>query len=69
MERFKLTGRRALITGAARNIGLAISEALAEAGAHVILADMTGADGAAESLRQKGYFSEGAVLDVTDRPA
>lgn len=69
LDRFKLTGRRALVTGAARGIGLAISEALAEAGAHVILTDMTGADEAAETLRQKGYSAEGAVLNVTDRPA
>lgn len=69
LERFKLNGRRALVTGAAQGIGLAISEALAEAGAHVILTDMKGADAAAETLRAKGFLAESAVLDVTDRPA
>lgn len=68
MQRFQLTGRRALVTGAAQGIGLAISEALAEAGAHVILTDMRGAETAADSLRAKGYSTESAVLNVTDRP-
>ncbi len=69
LERFSLTGRRALVTGAARGIGLAIAEALAEAGAHVILTDMSEADTAAASLAAKGYSVSSATLDVTDRPA
>jgi len=69
MERFSLKGRRALVTGAARGIGLSIAEALAEAGAHVILTDMGDtATGAADGLRAKGYSVEAATLDVTDRP-
>ena len=35
---FRLDGRRALITGAGRGIGLACAAALAEAGAHVLCA-------------------------------
>ncbi|MEO5614397.1 MAG: SDR family oxidoreductase [Cypionkella sp.] len=69
LERFKLNGRRALVTGAARGIGLAIAEALAEAGAHVILTDMGDAStAAAKGLRVKGFSAEAASLDVTDRP-
>ena len=69
LERFRLDGRRALVTGAARGIGLSIAEALAEAGAHVILTDMgDAATGAAAALADKGYSVEAAALDVTDRP-
>ena len=35
-----LTGRSAIVTGAAQGLGLAIAQALAEAGAHVLLADL-----------------------------
>jgi NADP-dependent 3-hydroxy acid dehydrogenase YdfG len=35
---FRLEGKRALVTGASSGIGLASAMALAEAGAHVVLA-------------------------------
>ncbi len=35
---FRLDGKRALVTGAGRGIGLACAAALAQAGAHVALA-------------------------------
>lgn len=70
LDKFKLTGQRALVTGAARGIGAAIAEALAEAGAHVILTDLgTAAEPTAKALRDKGYSAEAAALDVTDRAA
>lgn len=70
LEKFKLDGRRALVTGAARGIGRAIADALAEAGAYVILADLDHtAEAAATELRAAGYGAEAVALDVTDRAA
>ncbi len=37
LERFRLNGRRALITGSSTGIGYALAQALCEAGAHVVL--------------------------------
>ncbi|MCS5496028.1 3-hydroxybutyrate dehydrogenase [Cnuibacter physcomitrellae] len=42
-----LSGRRALVTGGASGIGRACATALAEAGAHVVVADLDGAAAAA----------------------
>jgi len=49
-----LKGRRVLVTGAARGLGRAFAEAIAEAGARVVLADILEAQGreAAAELRQ-----------------
>lgn len=68
LDKFKLTGQRALVTGAARGIGAAIAEALAEAGAYVILTDLGDtAEATAQGLRDKGHSAEARTLDVTDR--
>lgn len=68
LDKFKLTGRVAVITGAARGIGLATAEALAEAGATVVLTDMNPdvLSSATEGLRAKGYRVDHEQLDVTD---
>ncbi|MRG61494.1 3-hydroxybutyrate dehydrogenase [Agromyces sp. CFH 90414] len=49
-----LTGRRALVTGGAGGIGLAIAEAFAAAGAHVTIADLDGAAAEAAADRLGG---------------
>ncbi|MCX5478661.1 SDR family oxidoreductase [Kaistia geumhonensis] len=67
LEKLRLDGRVAIVTGAARGIGLAITEALSEAGAHVVIADLdpeAGAEALA-ALRGKGVEAEFASLDVT----
>ncbi|BCA62640.1 3-oxoacyl-ACP reductase [Sphingomonas sp. HMP9] len=68
LDRLRLDGRTALVTGGAQGIGYCCVDALAEAGARVTIADRDAdAIGAAmESLRAKGHIVEGVVLDVTD---
>jgi NAD(P)-dependent dehydrogenase (short-subunit alcohol dehydrogenase family) len=67
-DMFKLTDRVALVTGGGRGIGLACVEALAEAGARVIIADRdaTLADEGRAALRAKGGDAEVVIMDVTD---
>ena len=68
LDRLKLTGRVALVTGGASGIGLACVEALAELGATVIAADLGEAvlEAAREAMAAKGHRSAGVVMDVTD---
>ena len=68
LDRFKLTDRVALVTGGGRGIGLACADALAEAGARVIIADRdaaTAEEGRA-ALRAKNLDAEIVIMDVTD---
>lgn len=68
---FRLDGKRALVTGASRGIGLAAAVALAEAGAHVVMAARGRAelDEAVAAIVAEGGSAEGLVLDVTDTAA
>lgn len=64
----RLDGRRALVTGAGRGLGLACVAALAQAGAHVTLVSRTAGEieDAAAALRREGHAAEALPLDVTD---
>lgn len=64
---FRLDGKRALVTGASRGIGLAGAVALAEAGAHVVLAarSLDEIERAATFLSDKGLQAECCEMDVT----
>ena len=67
LDRFKLTGRHALVTGGASGIGLAIVDALSEAGAAVTLTDRDAAtiDKAVAEMKAKGRDVTGELMDVT----
>jgi len=64
---FRLDGKRALVTGAGRGIGLAAAAALADAGAHVTLCARTRQDieKAAADISARGGKAEPLALDVT----
>jgi NAD(P)-dependent dehydrogenase (short-subunit alcohol dehydrogenase family) len=65
---FDLAGKRALITGGSRGIGLAAAEALAAFGAHVTLLARPSADlnAAIERLKADGRSADALELDVKD---
>jgi NAD(P)-dependent dehydrogenase (short-subunit alcohol dehydrogenase family) len=61
-----LTGRCAIVTGAAYGIGFAAAERLAMEGARVVIADIKGHEAAAERLSVKGLDAIAIETDVTD---
>ncbi|MGH7103296.1 MAG: SDR family NAD(P)-dependent oxidoreductase [Acetobacteraceae bacterium] len=71
LEKFDLKGRHAVVTGGGQGIGLACGQALAEAGAHVVLADLNEATAQAgkATLEAAGLAAEAIRLDVTDPAA
>ena len=65
---FRLDGRRALVTGASSGIGLACAAALAEAGAHVVLASrgVQKLNEVRDTFQDAGFSAESLILDVGD---
>lgn len=62
-----LSGRRAIVTGAAQGVGRGIAEALLERGATVLLVDRNAeVAGLAENLSAKGHHAEHLVADLRD---
>jgi gluconate 5-dehydrogenase len=71
MKIFDLSGRRALITGSTRGIGLALARGLGSAGASIVLngRDAAALDTAVAQLKSPGVTATGKAFDVTDRAA
>ncbi len=71
LNKLRLDGRVAVITGAGQGIGEACAEALGEAGATVVVTDMIAerVEAAVARLIAKGVTAHGAVLDVTQSAA
>ena len=68
LDRFRIDGRRALVTGGARGLGRAMAQALAEAGADVAVASRTLEDcraAADEIARTTGRRSAAFAVDLT----
>jgi len=69
LERFRLDGKVAIVTGGGGAIGQVYARALAEAGASVALADVNApaAEEGAERLTREGFAAVGVGVDITDR--
>ena len=66
LDKYKLDGKVALITGGTRGIGLSIAHALGEAGAKLVITNRTDPFGGIEELKKANYevsFYEGDLID------
>jgi NAD(P)-dependent dehydrogenase (short-subunit alcohol dehydrogenase family) len=68
---FRLNGKVALVTGGAGIYGVHICNALAEAGAHVVVAsrDLAKCRDFAQTLTTRGLRAEGVELDLASEPS
>jgi len=71
MNMFDLTGKRALITGSTRGIGLALADGLARAGAGIVLngRDAAKLDATVKEFGGQGFTVSASRFDATDQVA
>jgi NAD(P)-dependent dehydrogenase (short-subunit alcohol dehydrogenase family) len=69
LDQFDLSGRTAVVTGSTRGLGRAFAQALAEAGANIVIVGRDGgeADAVSAELTDQGGRSIGVAADVTSR--
>ena len=67
---FSLEGRVALITGSAQGLGFTIAKGMIEAGARVVLSDVSAAalEKAQATLREEGLDAAAYVFDISNEP-
>ncbi|HEY0187276.1 MAG TPA: 2-dehydro-3-deoxy-D-gluconate 5-dehydrogenase KduD [Cellulomonas sp.] len=64
LDRFRLDGRTALVTGGGRGLGLGFTTALAEAGADVVIVDRTGSPEAVQAVEARGRRAWSITSDL-----
>lgn len=71
MNLFNLKGKRAVITGGTHGLGMAMAEGLAQAGAELVITDISQEklDEALAIYKSKGFTASGYLFDVTNEPA
>lgn len=67
LDAFKLDGKVALVTGAARGLGQGMALALAEAGADIVAVDVLPTDDTQKQVRALGRRAAGLVANLSDR--
>jgi len=71
LDLFKLDGKVALVTGATHGLGMAMATALGEAGAKIVVNDLSQEklDSAVKEYAAKGIEAKGYLFDVTNEDA
>jgi len=69
LDKFRMDGQAAVVTGGAGLLGKQFSRTLAEAGAGVVVADLNAeaAEAVAASIRKDGYKAIGVGVNVVDK--
>jgi S-adenosylhomocysteine hydrolase len=62
-----LKSKIAIVTGGSKGIGLGVASRLAEAGAHVVIADIDGTTSAVDTLKSNGYSALSQFLRMFHR--